>query len=85
MIASRIVVKIVPVTVNGEARHQAICHTPGCTLGVDGGVWACHPGVVKAAAEELARIHRRDHRNPDHRPVSTASAALPVRDAELPG
>ncbi|GAA1768507.1 hypothetical protein [Nonomuraea bangladeshensis] len=74
----RIVVKIEPVTVNGELRHQAVCRTPGCTLGVDGGPWASHPGVVKAASEELARFHRGDHRNPDRQPISAASAAPPA-------
>ncbi|TDD36103.1 hypothetical protein E1286_38720 [Nonomuraea terrae] len=73
--APRIVVKIEPVDVNGERRHQAVCHTPGCTLGVDGGVWASPPAVVKAASEELAKIHRSDHRNAERRPISTASAA----------
>ncbi|QFY09583.1 hypothetical protein GBF35_25640 [Nonomuraea phyllanthi] len=70
--------KIEPVDVNGERRYQAVCHTPGCTLGVDGGLWASHPGVVKAAPEELARYHRADHREPDRRPISTASAAKRV-------
>lgn len=77
---ARIVVKIEPVEVDGKSRHQAVCHPPGCTLGVDGGPWASHPGVVKAAAEELARYHRSDHRTPGRRPISTASAARPVRD-----
>ncbi|MCA2184707.1 hypothetical protein [Nonomuraea cavernae] len=76
--------KIEPVEVEGNPRHQAVCDTPGCALGVDGGSWAGHPGVVKAASEELAKLHRSDHRNPDRRPVSTASAALLIRDAELP-
>ncbi|MEV0149751.1 MULTISPECIES: hypothetical protein [unclassified Nonomuraea] len=81
---ARIVVKIEPVEVDGKPRHQAVCHTPGCTLGVDGGPWASHTSVVKAAAEELARYHRNDHRAPDRRPISAASAAPPVRDAQMP-
>ncbi|PRX66171.1 hypothetical protein B0I32_106307 [Nonomuraea fuscirosea] len=72
---ARIVVKIEPVQFKGETRHRAVCHTPGCTLGVDGGVWATMPCGIKAPAEELARIHRADHRNPDRKPVSTASAS----------
>ncbi|MFI7705507.1 hypothetical protein [Nonomuraea sp. NPDC049480] len=76
--------KIEPVEVDGEGRHQAVCYTPGCTLGVDGKPWASHPNVVKAASEELARIHRSDHRDPARRPISTASAARPVRDTQLP-
>ncbi|WP_219459827.1 hypothetical protein [Nonomuraea rhizosphaerae] len=75
---ARIVVKIEPVTVNGQARHQAVCYTPSCTLGVDGGPWASHASVVKAAAEETARHHRQDHRTPDRRPISTSSAAKRV-------
>lgn len=82
----RIFVRIVPVKVEGEPlRHQAVCYTHGCTLGVDGQPWATSPQPVKAGVEELARLHRGDHRAPDRPPVSTASAvARPVQDIHLP-
>ncbi|MEQ4724719.1 hypothetical protein [Nonomuraea sp. B19D2] len=81
---ARIVVKIEPVEVDGKPRHQAVCYTVGCTLGVDGGPWASQLNSVKAGAEELARIHRSDHRNADRKPISTSSAAPPVRDTRRP-
>ncbi|WP_433235317.1 hypothetical protein ACQPYK_25135 [Streptosporangium sp. CA-135522] len=76
--------KIEPVEVDGKPRLQAVCYTPGCALGVDGAPWASHPNVVKAAAEELARIHRSDHRDPARQPISVSSAARLVRDTQMP-
>ncbi|MEV4748992.1 hypothetical protein AB0K21_21660 [Streptosporangium sp. NPDC049248] len=83
---ARIVVKIEPVEVNGKTYQRAVCKTAGCTLGADGGPWMTNPQSVKAAAEELAKIHRGDHRNPDRRPISSRSAAArPVQDIHLSG
>ncbi|MGW4639622.1 hypothetical protein ACWEN6_13895 [Sphaerisporangium sp. NPDC004334] len=83
--APRIVVKIEPVEVGGEVHHQAVCHTAGCTLGRDGQPWLANPQSVKAGAEEIAKLHRADHRNPDRHPLSTHSAAgRPVQDIHLP-
>ncbi|MEU6719853.1 hypothetical protein ABZ897_51080 [Nonomuraea sp. NPDC046802] len=81
-VMARIVVKIEPITANDQPRHQAVCRTSGCTLGVDGGPWADQLNSVKAGAEEPARILRSNHRNPNRRPVTTCSAARPVRDTQ---
>ena len=80
---ARIVVKVEPVEVDGKPRHQAVCYTPGCTLGVDGGQWASQLNAVKAGSEELARHHRSDHRSPGRPPV-TSGSARPVQKTQLP-
>jgi len=71
----RIVVKIEQAEVDGKTWHRAVCRVPDCALGVDGGRWVTRLQSVKAAAEELAKIHRADHRNPDRKPISSACAA----------
>lgn len=57
--APRVAVLIRPV---GD-RHEAVCHTRGCTEGADSTPWRSPLHVVKVAAEDDARNHRQWHRS----------------------
>ncbi len=85
----RPVVRVEPFEKDSETWHVAVCYTPDCEMGQDGDGWASKVQPTKAYVEDLAKIHRQEHRD-DRRILSLDSAGprpekiRPIETVHLP-